>query len=73
MKRDRRWVYVALSLAVIAAFFALREHWGHVLGLLPYLVLLLCPVLHLFHGHGGHGRGHGEHGGPDGGRPDGTS
>lgn len=54
MKRDRRWVYAALSLGAVAAFFVLREHWGHALGVLPYIVLLLCPVLHLFHGHGGH-------------------
>lgn len=54
MKRDRRRVYAALSLGVVAAFFVLREHWGHVLGVFPYVVLLLCPVLHLFHGHSGH-------------------
>lgn len=54
MKRDRRWFYAALSLGVVAAFFVLREHWGHVLGVFPYIVLLLCPALHLFHGHGGH-------------------
>ncbi|MGU9982491.1 DUF2933 domain-containing protein [Phreatobacter sp. HK31-P] len=44
------------SLAIIAAFYVLREHWSHALGLLPYLLLLACPLLHLFHGHGGHGR-----------------
>src|SRR5262249_37217870 len=43
-----------LSLALILAFYILREHWGHVLGALPYLLLLACPLLHLFHGHGGH-------------------
>ncbi|MBX8971473.1 MULTISPECIES: DUF2933 domain-containing protein, partial [Enterobacteriaceae] len=21
----------------------------------PYLLLLVCPLMHLFHGHGGHG------------------
>jgi hypothetical protein len=27
----------------------------HILGALPWLFLLLCPLLHLFmHGHGGH-------------------
>jgi Protein of unknown function (DUF2933) len=35
-------------------FFLLREHWGHVAGYWPYLLLLACPVMHLFHGHGGH-------------------
>ena len=54
-----RPVAIALaSLAVIAAFYLLREHWGHALGLIPYLLLLACPLLHLFQGHGGHGRHH---------------
>jgi hypothetical protein len=40
----------------ILAFFVLREHWSHVVGKLPYLLLLACPLMHLFgHGHGGHG------------------
>jgi len=52
-------VNVAIAMAaVIAAFFLLREHWYHVLGFWPYLLLLLCPLMHLFMGHGGHG-GHG--------------
>ncbi|MDO9286696.1 MAG: DUF2933 domain-containing protein [Aquabacterium sp.] len=42
--------------ALIVAFYLLREHWGHVAGYWPYLLLLACPVMHLFHGHGGHGR-----------------
>lgn len=40
-------------LGLIIAFYLLREHWGHALGVLPYLLLLACPLLHLF-GHGGH-------------------
>ena len=55
------WVAAAMT-ALIAAFFLLREHWGHVAGYWPYLLLLACPVMHLFHGHGGH-RHHGTHGG----------
>ena len=43
-----------LMLALIAVFYLLREHWGHVAGLWPYLLLLACPLMHLFHGHGGH-------------------
>jgi uncharacterized membrane protein len=47
----------------IAGFFLLTEHTAHVLGILPYLLLLACPLMHLFmhHGHGGHD--HGAHGG----------
>jgi len=52
------WVAAAMT-ALIAAFFLLREHWGHVAGYWPYFLLLACPVMHLFHGHGGHGhQGH---------------
>ena len=44
-----------IMLALVVAFYLLREHWAHVLGNWPYLLLLLCPLMHLF-GHGGHGR-----------------
>jgi hypothetical protein len=47
-----------LMVAVIAGFYLLREHWSHVTGNWIYLLLLACPLMHLFHGHGGH-RGHG--------------
>jgi hypothetical protein len=57
----RRPVTIALPMIVlIVAFYLLREHWGHVSGLWPYLLLLACPLMHLFHGHGGHG-GHARH------------
>jgi hypothetical protein len=60
----RKPVTIALLMVVlIVAFYLLREHWGHVSGLWPYLLLLACPVMHLFHGHGGHGHRHGH--GPD--------
>lgn len=48
-----------LSALAIAGFFVLREHWNHALGLAPYLVLMLCPLMHLF-GHGHH-HGHEHH------------
>jgi hypothetical protein len=35
----------------------MREHWGHALGFAPYLLFLACPLMHLFHGHGGHDHG----------------
>ena len=47
---------------LIGGFFLLREHWSHIAGYWPYLLLLACPLLHLFHGHGGHG----SHGGGSG-------
>ena len=53
---------MALAMAaLVAGFYLMREHWGHVLGYWPYLLLLACPLMHLMHGHGhGHGR-HGTH------------
>ncbi|NRP74805.1 hypothetical protein ILFOPFJJ_05727 [Ensifer psoraleae] len=61
MTWDRRWTLFAASLTVIAAFFVLREHWQHALGLASYLLLLACPLMHLFHGHGRHRHGAGDH------------
>lgn len=47
--------WVLLGFLAIAGFFMLTEHRAHVLGILPFLLLLACPLLHLFHGgHGGH-------------------
>jgi hypothetical protein len=59
---NRPLVIAGLSLALVAGFYLLREHWGHALGALPYLLLLACPLLHLLHGHGGHCH-HGHQGG----------
>lgn len=46
-------------LAFIAAggYFLWTEHQAHLLAALPYLVLLLCPLMHVFmhNGHGSHG------------------
>ena len=42
--------------AMIVAFYLLREHWYHIAGYWSYLLLLACPLMHLFHGgHHGHG------------------
>lgn len=47
-----------LVIGAVAAYFLLTEHLAHVLGILPYLLLLACPLMHLFM-HGGHGHRHG--------------
>lgn len=54
--RSRTALFTIAFLA-IAAFFLLSEHRAHTLGVLPYLLLLACPLLHIFmhRGHGGHG------------------
>lgn len=46
------WLVAGIMVALIAAFYALREHWGHLVGAWPYLLLLLCPLMHVMHGHG---------------------
>lgn len=51
---------VALGVfAVTAAYFLWTEHRAHVIQFLPWTLLALCPLMHLFmhHGHGGHGDG----------------
>ncbi len=47
---------VALALSALVL-----DHRSHVLGILPYLLLLACPLMHLRHG-GRHGRA--AHSGP---------
>ena len=51
-----------IGFLLIAGFFLLSEHRAHFFGFLPFLLLLACPLLHMFMhgGHGGHG-GHGKH------------
>jgi len=50
------WKFVLIGFALVAAFFLITEHRAHVFGVLPYLLLAACPLLHFFgHGHGGHG------------------
>jgi len=40
--------------AAIAAFYLWIDHRAHLLGALPFLLLLACPLMHFFM-HGGHG------------------
>ena len=43
----------------VAIYFLLVEHRQHLFQWLPFLLLALCPLMHVFM-HGGHGR-HGDH------------
>lgn len=55
-----KWVF--LGFLAIAGFLLITEHRAHLLGFLPWLFLLVCPLMHMFM-HGGHGgHGHGSHG-----------
>ena len=53
---------VCLVFLAIAAFFLITEHRAHVLGVLPFLLVLLCTLLHLLL-HRRHGGGHVGYGG----------
>ena len=57
-----RWLRSPAGLAMlsflgVATFLLLVEHRSHIFGVLPYLLLLACPLLHFF-GHGAHGGRH---------------
>lgn len=43
--------------AAVALFYLLSEHQAHFFGALPYLLLLACPLMHLFMHHGSHRQG----------------
>ncbi len=53
-----KWVFIGFSL--IAGFFLITEHRAHLYGWFSaygiWLLLLACPLMHIFmhHGHGGH-------------------
>ncbi|MBX3295704.1 MAG: DUF2933 domain-containing protein [Acidobacteria bacterium] len=49
-----KWAIALAGFLIVAAFFLFSEHQAHFFGFLPYLLLLLCPLIHLFM-HGGHG------------------
>jgi hypothetical protein len=48
---------VLVGFLVAAGFYLVTEHTAHLVAYLPWLLLLACPLMHLFM-HGGHG-GHG--------------
>lgn len=48
-----------LVLAGVAGWFLWEEHRAHLLGVLPYLFLLACPLMHVFMHRGHHHHHHG--------------
>lgn len=45
-------MFLVLLLAALL-FFLITEHTAHFLGVLPYAIFLVCPLLHIFmHRHG---------------------
>lgn len=62
------WIFAGFL--AVAGFFFFTEHRAHLLGVLPYVLLALCPLMHLFHGRHGHGAGASHrHGAPGGNAP----
>jgi hypothetical protein len=55
------WLVRLLMFAVlgVGAYYIIAEHGAHLLAAWPLLILLACPLMHIFM-HGGHG-GHGGH------------
>lgn len=49
--------FVFAAFLGIAVFLLLIEQWALAFGVLPFLLLLACPLLHAFmhRGHGSHG------------------
>lgn len=62
---DSRWKWALAGFLAVGAFFLWTEHRAHLLGALPYLLILACPLMHMFH-HGGHRHGHHHQGATDG-------
>lgn len=66
-----RYAFEMIFYASIALYFLLTEHRAHFFSALPFLLLLACPLMHLFmhHGHGNHAgggsRASGDHGSTD--------
>lgn len=50
------WLFT-LTTALLGAYL-LWNHTGHIFGALPYVVLLLCPLMHFFGHRHGHQREH---------------
>lgn len=43
----------AIACLVVLGVLLVTDHWNHVVSALPYLLLLACPLMHLFM-HGSH-------------------
>ena len=59
-----RWKWALAGFLALAAFFLWTEHRAHMLGVLPSLLILACPLLHFFH-HGRPRHGPDRHDGSD--------
>jgi hypothetical protein len=53
-----RYGIAFLVIATIAGYFLIKEHTAHVAGILPFLLLAACPLMHVFMHRGHDHRGH---------------
>lgn len=49
--------YAMIGVFAFGVALLASQHLQHIVGILPYLLLLSCPLMHLF----GHGHHHGHH------------
>jgi uncharacterized membrane protein len=52
--KSPKGIVVLIALAALGVYLIVW-HQQHVLGVLPFLFILLCPLMHIFM-HGGHGK-----------------
>lgn len=59
--RHRKRALIAFCVLLVpAGFYLFAEHRAHLFGVLPYLLLALCPLMHLFM-HRNHTHGSSDH------------
>jgi hypothetical protein len=46
---------VTVGFLAVAGYFLITEHAAHLFGVLPWLLLAACPLMHVFMHHGNHG------------------
>jgi hypothetical protein len=46
--RQMSWFWFFLAFALMAVFLLWQEHRAHSVAVVPYLILLSCPLIHLF-------------------------
>jgi hypothetical protein len=58
--RNRLLRWIIWTAGAVALAYLIVEHRPHLLGWIPYLIILACPLMHLFmhRSHGGHGGHH---------------
>lgn len=64
LEQHGSWIYsrtamVTICVVLILGFLIYTGHSAHLLGVAPYLLILACPLMHIFM-HSGHGGHHGD-------------